>query len=223
MRALQSPLRAAMAAPELVRPGHRWSRGEVGAWLAQRAEDGADMLVGFDFSAAFAHRDAGAYFPGWADSPAGMTHYGRRLRQSASERRTSRRQRFLTHPEGTPPFPPRGGRCRRPLWHRHRAIARRRGAPARDRPSRELEQLQSRRSRSGRQSLARGDALLHRLHPALPFWPLDPVPTNGPLLIEIYTSVAARAAGMRAGLSKIRDGERAWIKRSRASVPNRRG
>src|SRR3546814_11367330 len=30
------------------------------------------MLIGFDFSAAFAFRDRGAYFPEWQDSPADM-------------------------------------------------------------------------------------------------------------------------------------------------------
>ena len=42
--------------------------------------------------------------------------------------------------------------------------------------------------------------------PRLPLWPLDPVPAHGPLLVEIYTGVAARAAGVAAGRSKIRDG-----------------
>ena len=32
------------------------------------------------------------------------------------------------------------------------------------------------------------------------------MPAGGPLLVEIYTSLAARAAGMAAGRSKIRDG-----------------
>ena len=48
--------------------------------------------------------------------------------------------------------------------------------------------------------------LLHRLHPRLPLWPLDPIPATGPLLVEIYTGVAARAAGVAVGRSKIRDG-----------------
>jgi len=49
--------------------------------------------------------------------------------------------------------------------------------------------------------------LLHRLHPQIPLWPLDPVPTEGPLLAEIYTGFAARAAGVPAGRSKIHDGK----------------
>lgn len=42
--------------------------------------------------------------------------------------------------------------------------------------------------------------------PRLPLWPHDPVPPSGPLLVEIYTSMAARAAGLPANRSKMRDG-----------------
>jgi hypothetical protein len=45
------------------------------------------------------------------------------------------------------------------------------------------------------------------VHGRIPLWPLDPVPPSGPLLVEIYTSLAARAAGMTPGRSKIRDGK----------------
>jgi hypothetical protein len=57
----------------------------------------------------------------------------------------------------------------------------------------------------GKASLA-GMRLLHRLHDRIPLWPLDPVPKRGPLLVETYTSLAARAAGLPPGRSKIRDG-----------------
>ena len=57
----------------------------------------------------------------------------------------------------------------------------------------------------GKASLA-GMRLLHRLSGRMPLWPLDPVPAKGPLLVEIYTSLAARAAGLPPGRSKIRDG-----------------
>ncbi len=49
--------------------------------------------------------------------------------------------------------------------------------------------------------------LLHHLGTAIPVWPFDPVPAKGALVVEIYTSIAARAAGKRKGLSKFRDGE----------------
>ena len=41
---------------------------------------------------------------------------------------------------------------------------------------------------------------------SLPLWPYDPLPSHGPLLVEIYTSMAARAAGLPKNRSKMRDG-----------------
>ncbi len=48
--------------------------------------------------------------------------------------------------------------------------------------------------------------VLHKLEGLIPVWPFDPLPDRGPAIVEIYTSVAARAAGLRKGLSKVRDG-----------------
>src|SRR3546814_9979925 len=42
-----------------------------------------------------------------------------------------------------------------------------------------------------------GMRLLHRVHPHVPIWPFDPPPESGSLIVEIYTSIAARAAGRR--------------------------
>ena len=58
----------------------------------------------------------------------------------------------------------------------------------------------------GKSSLT-GMRILHRINGKIPVWPFDPVPKEGPLVVEIYTSIAARAAGIRKGLSKIRDRE----------------
>eukprot|EP01035_Chromulina_nebulosa_P064034 gene64034-biopygen46790 len=52
-----------------------------------------------------------------------------------------------------------------------------------------------------------GMRLLHHLGHDIAVWPFDCVPDHGALVIEIYTAIAARAAGMRKGLSKLRDGE----------------
>ena len=41
---------------------------------------------------------------------------------------------------------------------------------------------------------------------AIAVWPFDPVPEVGHVVVEIYTAIAARAAGLRKGLSKLRDG-----------------
>lgn len=194
------------AAPTLVRPGHRWSRGEVAAWLAQLAADDADALIGFDFSGAFAHRDAGTYFPQWADSPPDMPALWALVERFCGNDRHLGVDGFLAN-----------GQARRHFRHAKRDVGdlfpggagRFRVVEAHQRASGQGASWSNFNlvgaGQVGKASLA-GMRLLHRLHPALPFWPLDPVPATGPLLVEIYTSVAARAAGMRAGLSKIRDG-----------------
>ena len=55
-------------APEIVRPGHRWSRSEVLEWLAEAMPTGT--LVGLDLGISLPFADCGAFFPGWAESPA---------------------------------------------------------------------------------------------------------------------------------------------------------
>src|SRR6478735_4325767 len=58
--------RADDGAPRLVRPGHRWSRLEVLAWLLD--EMPRDTLVGLDLGISLPFADCGAFFPGWAAS-----------------------------------------------------------------------------------------------------------------------------------------------------------
>jgi hypothetical protein len=54
----------------------------------------------------------------------------------------------------------------------------------------------------GKSSLT-GMRLLHRAQHHLPVWPFDPDPGRGSLIVEIYTSLAALAAGKRKGQTKI--------------------
>src|SRR5690606_35391906 len=55
----------------------------------------------------------------------------------------------------------------------------------------------------GKASLT-GMRVLHRLAGRLPVWPIDPLPGRGSVVVEIYTTIAAMAAGRSAGRSKIR-------------------
>jgi hypothetical protein len=50
-----------------------------------------------------------------------------------------------------------------------------------------------------------GMRLLHQLHDSVAIWPFDPLPARGKVAVEIYTTIAARAAGVAKGRSKIRD------------------
>lgn len=59
-------------------------------------------------------------------------------------------------------------------------------------------------SQVGKSSLT-GMRVLHRLRNRIPMWPFDPVPPSGPVIVEIYTTVAALAAGRSKSRAKIRD------------------
>uniref|UniRef100_UPI0035B412B8 hypothetical protein n=1 Tax=Sphingopyxis sp. TaxID=1908224 RepID=UPI0035B412B8 len=193
-------------APELVRPGHIWSRAEIQGWLLDVAAAGTDMLIGFDFSAAFAFADHGAYFPDWSESPADLPGLWALVEQLSARDPHLGIDGFLSHTEARRHFrhakgdvgdlfEDGAGRLRRVERHQ-----------------RDTKQAASvsnfnlvGAAQVGKASLA-GMRVLHRLRGLLPLWPLDPVPGGGPLLVEIYTSLAVRAAGMAAGRSKIRDG-----------------
>jgi hypothetical protein len=58
----------------------------------------------------------------------------------------------------------------------------------------------------GKSSLT-GMRMLRRLDGRVPVWPFDPVPAAGPLIVELYTTIAARQAGLTGG-SKMRDADR---------------
>jgi hypothetical protein len=45
--------------------------------------------------------------------------------------------------------------------------------------------------------------VMHQLAGKLPVWPFDPAPTRGSLIVEIYTSLAAIAAGRSKGRTKM--------------------
>src|SRR3546814_6312519 len=47
---------------------------------------------------------------------------------------------------------------------------------------------------TGVQTCALPICLLHHLNAHLPIWPFDALPATGSLIVEIYTSIAARAA-----------------------------
>ena len=192
--------------PELVRPGHIWSRAEILEWLEDAAASSADMLIGFDFSAAFAFEDRGAYFPQWADSPPDLPALWSLVESLTVADPHYAVDGFLAHAEARRHFrhgrgdvgdlfEPGAGRLR-VVEHHQRAT--RQAASVSNFNLVGAAQV-------GKASLA-GMRLLHRLRGRMPLWPLDPVPHSGPLLVEIYTGLAARAAGLPPGRSKIRDG-----------------
>jgi hypothetical protein len=195
------------AAPAPVRPGHRWSRPEVLRWLAD--EMPADTLAGLDLGISLPFADRGAFLPGWAESPAdarGLWALVDRLCASDAHLGVGS---FVDHPDAARHFRRHGGR-EGDLF----GAAGRRGGRGRLRVTELAQQAMGCQPCSnfnlvgaaqvGKSSLS-GMRMLHRLPAHLPVWPVDPLPAGGSAVVEIYTTIAAMAAGRSAGRSKIRD------------------
>jgi hypothetical protein len=186
-------------APRLVRRGHRWSRQEVLDWLVGAMPD--NTLVGLDLGISLPFADCGAFFPGWADSPAdakALWAFVDALCESDPHLGVAS---FVDHGEASRYFRRHGGREGR-QFHLLDA-AHRRGR------FRVTEAAQERMgckpysnfnlvgaAQVGKSSLS-GMRVLHRLEGRLPVWPIDPLPRTGSVVVEIYTSIAALAADGR--------------------------
>jgi hypothetical protein len=194
---------AGEAAPMLVRPGHRWSRGDVLDWLVEDLP--ADTLVGMDLGISLAFADRGAFFPGWAESPADAKGLWALIDAICAGEPHLSVGAFVDHPQASAHFRRHGGREGTAFG----------GGRGRFRVTELAQQGMGCKPYSnfnlvgaaqvGKSSLS-GMRVLHRLEGRLPVWPINPLPDTGSVLCEIYTTIAAMAAGRTAGRSKIRDG-----------------
>lgn len=185
------------AAPRLI--DRRWSREGVLAWL--RDELPPDSLVGLDLGPALPFVDANAYFPGWDQSPGDARALWAFVDLICGEEPNLGAQRFVDHPEASRHFRRHGGR----LGDLFGAGAGRLRVTELAQRTMGLNPYSSLNlvgaAQVGKSSLT-GMRMFHRL--ALPFWPFDPLPAAGTVLVEIYTTVAALAAGRSKGRSKMR-------------------
>ena len=187
------------AAPTLVdAPSGMWSRTAILDWLLTHRESA--MLVGFDMSFAPPFVDRGAYLPGesrqtdarafWAyvdaqcdDPDLGAASFleARRGTHFYLGKADGNKARFLHFRRGEAAYNAGGGGKATTVYD---AIGAAQVAKA---------------------SFA-GMRLLHHLDGRVAIWPFDPLPASGMAIVEIYTAIAARAAGIPRGRSKIRDG-----------------
>ena len=190
------------AAPKLVRPGQRWSRGEVLDWLLDDLPP--ETLVGFDMSFSFAFADAGAYFPGWPDSPASARELWALVEAVSADELHLGATGFADHLDIAPHFRRHGGREGAAFGGGRGRFRQTEHGQARAgcRPYSNFNLVGA--AQVGKGSLA-GMRLLHRLQHQYAIWPFDVLPDNGTVLVEIYTTLAAIAAGRSAARSKIRD------------------
>lgn len=195
---------AGSAAPALVRPGHVWSRQEVLDWMLRDMPEGT--LVGLDLGPSLPFLDRGAFFPQWAESPADARSLWALVERLCADDPHLAAGSFVDHPQASRHFRRHGGR-EGDLFG---------GGRGRLRVTELAQQAQGLNPYSnlnlvgaaqvGKSSLT-GMRLLHRAQHRLPIWPFDADPGLGSLIVEIYTSLAALAAGKRKGQTKVRADE----------------
>jgi hypothetical protein len=192
-------------APRLVGGDRRWSRQAVLDWLLRIAERHEDILIGLDLSLGFPFADKGAFFPEWMESPADARALWAQIDALCSADLHLSAASFLSHPEARRHFRHAKGDVG-DLFEG--GIGRLREVERHQRATKQANSWSCFNlvgaGQVGKSSLT-GMRMMHRLGGRIPVWPFDPVPQTGPVIIEIYTSMAARAAGLPANRSKIRD------------------
>jgi hypothetical protein len=187
------------AAPRLVRLGHVWSRAEVLAWLLKRAAK-EPTLFGFDFSFAPPIIERGEYLIGEPGVP------------------TTARE-FWTYVDTICDDEDLGAASFLEVAHRkHFYFGIADGAKADFVRFRQCDARLN--AQGGRKTASAYDAigaaqvakasfagmrLLRRIDGRVAIWPMDPLPANASAVVEIYTRIYLRRAGMNG--KKLRSGE----------------
>ncbi|MEO6224746.1 MAG: hypothetical protein ABIO80_02695 [Sphingomicrobium sp.] len=176
--------------PRLVRPGHVWSREEVLGWLARRSAE-EPTLFGFDFSFAPPLIERGEYLVGEPGVPRTAREFWRYVDDrcddpdlgAASFLETAHRKHFYFGiADGVKADFVRFRQCDARL----NAQGGRKTASAYDAIG---------AAQVAKASFA-GMRLLHRLDGKVAIWPMDPLPQSGSAVVEIYTRIYLRRAGM---------------------------
>lgn len=183
-------------APRLVMPpGGVWSRQAVADWLLAQDDD---LLIGFDFSFAPPLVERGSYLPGddlplsakefWAyvdavcdDPDLGAASFLEKLH---------RRHFYFGAADGT--------KSDYLFWRQCEIL----NKNSSGKTSTVYDPIGA--SQVAKASFA-GMRFLNHVRDHVAIWPFDPIPNDGTVVVEIYTTIAARAAGVAKGRSKIRD------------------
>ncbi len=177
-------------APRLVRPGHVWSRAEVLDWLVERAA-AEPTLFGFDFSFAPPFIERSAYLPGEADVPTDARAFWAYVDRHAPDEdlgaasfleRVHRRHFYFGIADGVKADFVHFRRCDAAL----NAVGGRKTASAYD--------------AIGAAQVAKasfsGMRLLHHLDGRVAIWPMDELRPGKSAVVEIYTRIYIRNAGL---------------------------
>jgi len=178
------------AAPRLIRPGHIWSREEVLGWLIKRAAK-EPTLFGFDFSFAPPLIERGEYLPGEPEVPKAAREFWAYVDSKCDDQDLGaasfleiahRRHFYFGIADGVKADFVRFRQCDARL----NAQGGRKTASAYDAIG---------AAQVAKASFA-GMRFLHRLDGKVAIWPMDPLPENGSTVVEIYTRIYLRRAGL---------------------------
>lgn len=190
---------AGEATPMIVSPpGRTWSRMGVLAWLRALAARGERALIGIDFSFAPPFVDRGAYLPGITapDDAQGFWAFV----DAAATADTDLGAAGLLGGAWRGRFYHGAASGAKAAFQRWRVCEAAFNVGGGGKASSVFDCVGA--SQVGKGSFA-GMRMLHALSGAMPVWPFDPVPAQGPVLVEIYARAFLRRAGGR-GL-KLRD------------------
>lgn len=187
-------------------PRGGWSREEVLAIL--RDDIPQDTLIGMDLGISLPFEDAEAFFPDWDESPSNAKALWALIDRICKNDPHLECGSFVRHPVASryfrhskdyvgdrfhlPKSPTREGRFRVA-----EAAQRAQGV----RPVSNFNLVGA--AQVGKSSLT-GMRMLHRLRGLVSVWPIDPLPRNGKVLVEMYTSIAARGGGVGGAKTKLR-------------------
>jgi hypothetical protein len=176
--------------PRLVRAGHIWSREDVVGWLLKRAAK-EPTLFGFDFSFAPPFSEGSEYLPGEAGIPKTAREFWAYVESMSSDEDLGAAS-FLEQ-----------------AHRRHFYFGIADGAKANFMRFRQCDRQLNRQG--GRKTASAFDAigaaqvakasfsgmrLLHRIDGKVAIWPMEPIPASGSAVVEIYTRIYLRRAGM---------------------------
>jgi hypothetical protein len=178
------------SAPRLVRPGHVWSREEVLGWLLVRAA-AEPTLFGFDFSFAPPIVERGEYLPGESGVPGNAREFWAYVDRLCADEdlgaatfleAAHRKHFYFGIADGVKAPFMRFRQCDQAL----NAQGGRKTASAYDAIG---------AAQVAKASFA-GMRLLHHLAGRVAVWPMNPLPENGSAVVEIYTRIYLRRAGL---------------------------
>ncbi|MFV0643046.1 MAG: hypothetical protein ACK5NN_00870 [Sphingomonadaceae bacterium] len=193
--------------PRPVMPGHVWSREEITSFLATSLPP--DTLVGLDLGISLPLVDCGAFFPGWAATPPDAKSLWALVEDLCQTDPHLTCASFIDHPVLSRYFRRHGGRegdrfllpeadDRRGRFRVTEHVQAQQGC----KPTSNFNLVGA--AQVGKSSLT-GMRVLHRLNRDIPVWPMDKVPPTGPVIVEIYTGLAAIEAGRSGARTKMRD------------------